>query len=235
MTAAAANTAAWQAHAEQRLADTTPQARTPSARMQWTQHPNTGPGAELLGDLAGRLVVELGCGPAHNLAHLVHHHQAVGIGVDAAGAQIHRADIRYGHLDGLTLHTADATDFLTTSEHTIDVVYCVFGALGLSPPDPILAGIRQRLHAGGRLGFSVPHPPRVHSDNPPGPVADTLALPDGQRRPITRWIPGPAGWADLLTRHGFTVDDQQILSPTTSPSCLIITAHPTRRTARRQP
>ncbi|MEV0733622.1 class I SAM-dependent methyltransferase [Polymorphospora sp. NPDC050346] len=224
MTTTAANTAAWQAHAKQRLADTAPQARTPPARMQWTQHPNTGPGAELLGDLAGQLVVELGCGPAHNLAHLVHHHQAVGIGVDAARAQIHRAKVLYGHLDGLTLLTADATEFLTTTKRTFDVVYCAFGALGLSPPDPILAGIRQRLHAGGRLGFSVPH---IRSDNPPGPIADTLALPDGQHRPITRWIPSPAGWTDLLTRHGFTVDDQQFLPPTTRPGCLIMTAHPT--------
>ena len=227
MTVTAANTAAWQAHAEQRLADRTTRPRKPPTRMQWTQHPNTGPGAELLGDLSGRFVVELGCGPAHNLAYLVHHHQAVGIGVDAARAQIHRAEVLYGHLDDLTLFTADSADFLTTTKHTFDVVYSVFGALGLSPPDPILAGIRRRLRAGGRLGFSVLHEARVHGGNSPGPVPGALALPDGQHRAITRWALGLVGWADLLSRHGFTVDEQQVLSPITGQSCLIITAHST--------
>jgi SAM-dependent methyltransferase len=227
MTATPANVAAWQTHAEQRLAEAAPRSGTPPAEIQWTQHLNTGPGAELLGELAGQLVVELGCGPAHDLAHLVYHHQVTGVGVDAARAQIRRAEILYGHLDDLTLITAGATDFLTTTKHVFDVAFCVFGTLGLSPPDPILGGIRQRLRAGGRLGFSVPHLPRGYSDDPFGPVADTLELPDRQRQPIVRWGPGPVGWADLLTRHGFTVDHQYILSPTTGPGCLIVTAHPT--------
>ena len=90
-TAAADNIAAWQAHAEQRLADGPPQPREPPTRMQWGQQPDLGPGAEILGALAGRRVLELGCGPSHNLAHLVRHHHSIGTGVDAAPAQILRA------------------------------------------------------------------------------------------------------------------------------------------------
>ena len=233
MTSTVLNTAAWQAHAEQRLAHHRPQARESPTRMQWTQHPGLGPGTKILGDLAGRLVLELGCGPGHNLAHLVARHHAIGFGVDTAAAQIARARLHYGHLDGLTLLTADAADFLSTTEHTFDVVYCVFGALGLSPPDPILAGIRQRLHTGGTLAFSTTHQPGLRNGHTPGPVIDTLALPDGQHRTITRWAAHPSGWTALLARHGFTTKDQHIVKPAQGPSCLIITANPTRATARR--
>lgn len=228
--ATAANTAAWQAHAEQRLAAGPPEPLTPPPRMQWTQHPGAGPGAEILGDLAGRRVVELGCGPAHNLAHLVSHHDAIGVGVDAAPAQIERARAHYGHLARLPFVTADATAFLTATGFTFDVCYCVFGALGLTPPDPLLAAIGQRLRPGGRLAFSVQHRTGRSLDQSHQPVLDTLALPYGQHMPITRWTPGVSAWVDLLDRHGFAVDGLNTPAPdntSAGSNCLVITAHHT--------
>jgi SAM-dependent methyltransferase len=227
MTHSTSNTAAWQEHAEQRVADHPPHPRQPPTRMQWTQQPGRGPAAELLGELTGRHVLELGCGPGHNLAHLVDHHHATGIGIDAAPAQIHRARVHYGHLPGLTLITADAAPFLTTTRHTFDAIYCAFGALGLSPPEPILAGIHQRLRPGGLLAFSVSRPSSRHERGTAGPVPGTLALPDGSRRPITRWTPDLPGWTDLLTASGFTTTQQHTVTTTPGPGCLIITAHPT--------
>lgn len=64
----------WHAHALQRVAAGPAEPLTPPARMEWTPHRGYGPGAELLGaDLRGRHVLELGCGPGHNAAHLAHH------------------------------------------------------------------------------------------------------------------------------------------------------------------
>ena len=144
--------------------------------MHWTQHPGLGPGAELLGNAAGRLIPELRCGPGHHLAHLVRHHQAIGIGVDAAPAQIRRARALNGHIVGLSLVTDAATAFMTTTEHTFDIVYCIFCALGLSPPDPILTGIRQPLRPGGRLAFSTTHHAST-GDHPASPAPEGCIRP----------------------------------------------------------
>jgi SAM-dependent methyltransferase len=226
----ATNIAAWQAHASQRLAAAPPQPLTPPTRMQWTQHRDTGPGAEILGNLNGKVIAELGCGPAHNLAHLVHHHGAIGIGVDAAPAQIQRARAHYGHVTNLTTIAADATTFLAATRRPIDVIYCVFGAIGLTPPDPLLAAIAHRLRPGGRLAFSVQHRTKHHHQT--HRAADTLTLPNGQHRPIARWAPGDAdAWIRLLNRHNFAVDDLLSPCPTganpNAPDCLIFTANHT--------
>ncbi len=45
--------------------------------MEWSTHPGLGPGAEILGldlDLRCKRILELGCGPGHNVAHLAKHH-----------------------------------------------------------------------------------------------------------------------------------------------------------------
>jgi SAM-dependent methyltransferase len=219
------NAAAWHAHATQRIhaGDTRPAA--PPNRMHWTPHPGRGPDAGLLGDLTGRRVVELGCGPGHNLAHLVSAHGATGIGVDAAPAQIHRARARYGHLPRLTFTTADAVDYLTTATIEIDVCYSVFGAVGLTPPHTLIAAVARRLQPGGRLVFSVPHPHRPgRRPGPHDPSPDTLTLPNGTHAPILRWEPDTTSWITLLRRHGLRIDTvAEPADPTTGrPSCLLV-------------
>lgn len=110
----AVNLAAWQAHAQQRLAQDVPGPLTPPTRLELTQHPGHGPGPEIIGALLGCCVVELGCGPGHNLAHLVAHHGAVGVGVHAVPDQVKRARAHYGHLPGIDFIAADAATYLTT-------------------------------------------------------------------------------------------------------------------------
>ncbi|WP_416959756.1 class I SAM-dependent methyltransferase [Streptomyces sp. Agncl-13] len=59
----------------------------------------TGPGDEVLGDLRGRRVLDLGCGPARHAAHLARDLGAVVDAVDSSPTQIQRARARYGDLD----------------------------------------------------------------------------------------------------------------------------------------
>lgn len=209
------NRTAWQAHAQQRQAIEPARLSVPPESMYWTQAPGVGPGAEILGDLVGRRVAELGCGAGHHLAHLVAH-GAIGTGVDAAPTQIERAEARYGHLPGITFTTEDANDLLLRIVAGFDICYSVFGAIGLSPPGRLLSAIAVALRPGGLLAFSVPHPAT--------PAADVLILPSGVRVPIRRWQPSTSEWLRLLGAAGLRVLDVYKLGERTEAMTLLITA-----------
>lgn len=117
------NRAAWDRRARQR-ADTERAGPAPvGTRIDWTQHPGHGPSAELLGELTGRRVVELGCGPGDTIAHLAARHDADATGVDASPAQIARARTRFGHISGLRFTVNEASTWLagdTTPTSTAD-------------------------------------------------------------------------------------------------------------------
>jgi SAM-dependent methyltransferase len=105
----------------------------PPERFELTRVPGVGPDASLLGDLAGSVVVEIGCGSGHNLAHLVARHGAVGIGIDHDPAKIHRARTFYGNLPGLQFIHGDAEHELQhRAPGSVDAVLSIFGALSFT-------------------------------------------------------------------------------------------------------
>jgi SAM-dependent methyltransferase len=186
----------WQAHALTRLVVEDPGPAPIRDRMFWGRWPDIGPGAEILGDLTGRRIIEIGCGPGHNLAHLVAHHDAIGLGIDAAPAQIKRANNKYGHVPGIAFADAEATELLSVTDATFDIVMSVFGALSFTDPRPLLSAVCRRLTPTGVLAFSVRD--------------DRLDDPDA-----------PA-WIGQLTAAGFDVRTANRLTDAT----LLITARP---------
>lgn len=203
-----AQTSPWHAHAAQRLATTPAHALTPPARMEWSTHRGLGPGTEILGrNLRGKHLLELGCGPGHNTAHLAQHHQARATGVDLAGLQVHRAHSHYGHIDGATFTAGHALHHLQATGQTFDAIYSVFGAVGLVAPELLLAAISRRLVTDGVLAFSVPHPARAgrHPSKDDQPREDHVTLPDHTRRPIARWEFDTHRWAAHLSRTGLHI------------------------------
>jgi hypothetical protein len=88
-------------------------------RLDWTRQSGTGPDPGILGPLAGRTVVELGCGSGHNLAHLIAAITRPASASTATPAKIRRADQLYGQLDRLRfVHDDDATHGLRHSHKT---------------------------------------------------------------------------------------------------------------------
>ncbi|WP_204018478.1 class I SAM-dependent methyltransferase [Sphaerimonospora thailandensis] len=167
------------------------------------------------------LVIELGCGPGHHLAHLVEAHGITGVGVDIVTGQIERARTLYGYLPGITFVTSDATEFLREHREAYAVCYSVFGAVGLTPPDLLLSAISAALRPSGLLAFSVPHPSRRHRDN-------TLLLPSGDKVPIQRWEPAIPDWMTLLAASDLEVDEVRHLTGpdlADGPTTLLIVAH----------
>ncbi|MDH6575588.1 class I SAM-dependent methyltransferase [Kitasatospora sp. MAP5-34] len=195
-------------------------------RMEWTQQPGVGPGAEILGDdLTGRRIVELGCGAGHNTAHLA----AVGaraIGVDRSAGQIRRAIGHYRHTGALFVH-GSALIHLTRSAVPLHAVVSVFGAVGLTEPTRLLASASARLTPGGILAFAVPHPQRTGTLTRNPITRESVDLPGGSQTTVERWELDPAGWSRALNRSGLAVIAvEHYFAPVDArwPTTLLITA-----------
>ncbi|MGW2937135.1 class I SAM-dependent methyltransferase [Streptomyces sp. NPDC001156] len=200
-----AQASAWYAHALQRTTARPAEPLTVPARTEWTTRPGSGPGAEILGpDLRRKRILELGCGPGHNAAHLATRHGAQVTGVDLVGLQVRRARSHYGRLNNLTFVADHALHYLQASDEQFDAVYSVFGAIGLVAPELLLPAIAQHLKTGRTLAFSVPHPQRGgrRPCTDDRPRRDYVTLPDRTRRPIARWDFDADRWEKHLARAG---------------------------------
>jgi SAM-dependent methyltransferase len=129
---------------------------TAPARFEWTRQPGIGPGAAILIPLAGATVIEIGCGGGHNLAHLVAHCGAIGIGVDHDPAKIDRARGGYGHLPGIHFVLTDARTYLkAATPGSADLVVSIFGAFSFTDPLPLLTDAARVLRPGGQLAITL--------------------------------------------------------------------------------
>ncbi|WP_043466800.1 bifunctional 2-polyprenyl-6-hydroxyphenol methylase/3-demethylubiquinol 3-O-methyltransferase UbiG [Kitasatospora sp. MBT66] len=201
----------------------------PPERFEWGTAPGMGPGTPVLGqELRRRRILELGCGYGRNAAHLAGLHGAEVTAVDLVDLQIKQANESYGRLAGLTFVTFDALDFLNLGRSEFDVVYSVFGAVGLVSPSLLLAAVARRLRRQGILAFSVPHPSRGGIPRARGaqPRPDLLPLPGGPGRPVARWELDEQGWRSALGTAGMRIVRTFELgtSPRAQPNTLMIVA-----------
>lgn len=194
-----ANTLAWDTYARQKPERRRVNAAGEATWFNWTQYPDHGPGADVLGVRPGHRVLDLGCGKGGNLAHLATL-GARAVGVDVSPAQLQRARERWGLL-GLSLHRQDAVDYLTSGgAEDFDSVFSVFGAVYFTDPARLLPAVRARLRPGGVLAFSQ-FPP---VDGCYGCQASLIQRgPDEDPLVVRRWDYLPEAWEALLTEHGF--------------------------------
>ncbi|KQR16037.1 class I SAM-dependent methyltransferase [Cellulomonas sp. Leaf334] len=139
--------------------------------------------ARLLGDVAGRRVLEVGAGAAQCARWLV------GEGVDvvatdvsggmlAAGA---RYDAAVGHKTPLVQADARVLPF---ADDTFDVAFTAFGALPFVPDaDRVHAEVARVLRPGGRWVFAVTHPVRWAFPDDPGEAGLTATRSYFDRTP----------------------------------------------------
>lgn len=176
--------------------------------FSWAWSQDGGPGAEVLGDLTGLRVGDLGAGSARQAAHLVARHQpARVVAVDASAAQHAMATSLYSGLaPRLHLVHAEAVGHLRTTHGSYDVLYSVFGAVDFTDPRDLLPAACAALRPGGRLVFST----LAHYMN--GEPAETAVVhadipartPDGTPTTMRRWVLREHLWATLLDTAGLT-------------------------------
>ncbi|XIE81619.1 class I SAM-dependent methyltransferase [Streptomyces sp. SBR177] len=176
--------------------------------FRWTWGQDDGPGAELLGDLTGKTVCELGAGAARQAAHLATHHDPARVdAVDSSPAQHALATDLYASLGPrLRLVHRDVVAHLHGAPSVYDVLYSVFGAPDFTDPRVLLPAAAGALRPGGRLVFATlahyitgaPAQPDVT------PVDIPAKTPDGTPATMTRWVLQEQLWSKLLEQAGFT-------------------------------
>ncbi|WUJ27232.1 class I SAM-dependent methyltransferase [Streptomyces sp. NBC_00388] len=174
----------------------------------WTWSQDGGPGSEVLGDLTGLCVGDLGAGSARHAAHLATRRQpAQVVAIDSSAAQHARAIGLYGHLaPRLHLVHADVVDHLRIAPDTYDVLYSVFGAIDFNDPRELLPAAAAALRPGGRLVFSTlshylsgesAETDVVHADIP-------AKTPAGAPATMRRWVLQEHVWTEVLDRAGLS-------------------------------
>ncbi|MFF7074421.1 class I SAM-dependent methyltransferase [Streptomyces pseudovenezuelae] len=173
--------------------------------FNWTQYPDHGPGAELLGEPA--TVADLGCGGGRNTAHLAGRGARV-VGVDLSPVLLAQARERWQEVAGLRFVERSAVDFLTETDERFDAVCSVYGAVWFTDPDVLLPLLRKRLAPDGILAFSQ-EPPIEGCHGAQGTYIRRKN--GGPPVPVVRWAHTCEQWRDILARHGFVTLDTRIV------------------------
>ena len=175
--------------------------------------------AGVLGDVAGRDVLEVGSG-AGQCSRWVRTQGGRAYGLDLSHRQLQhsrRIDASTGIVVPSVLGTATALPF---ADDSFDVVFSSFGALQfISEIDEAVAETARVLRRGGRYAFSITHPTRWMFPDDPGEEGLTASQSYWDRTPYVE-LEDASGevayvehhrtlgdWVGLLARHGFRLTD----------------------------
>ncbi|WP_251075930.1 class I SAM-dependent methyltransferase [Streptomyces sp. ISL-12] len=190
--------------------------------FHWIWSQDGGPGSEVLGDLTGKVVGDLGAGAARHAAHLATHHTPARVdAVDASPAQHAMATDLYGHLSPhLRIIRSDVVKHLRTEAGTYDVLYSVFGAVDFTDPHELLPAAATALRPGGLLAFSTlaRYLGGTSAEADVVPAEIPAKAPDGETATMRRWVLQENVWMKALDESGFTrISVERLLSTIDTP------------------
>jgi SAM-dependent methyltransferase len=163
--------------------------------------------AQLLGPtsaLAGRRVLEIGCGGAA-CARWLAAQGAVTVAFDLAHRQLTHAQRLEREPPGVHLLQADARH-IPMADATVDIACSAFGALPfVADSGAVMAEVYRVLRAGGRFVFSVTHPVRWALPDDPGPAGLTISSSYFDRTP---YVESDADGRATYVEHHRTFGDR---------------------------
>ncbi|HUR73173.1 MAG TPA: class I SAM-dependent methyltransferase [Sporichthya sp.] len=161
--------------------------------------------AGLLGPVAGRRVLEVGCG-AGQCARWLAKAGAKVVGLDLAEGQLRHSqalDARTGTVVPVVL--ADATN-LPFADASFDLACSAYGAVPfVADSARVMREVARVLLPGGRWVFSVSHPVRWCLPDDPGPAGLTVRDSYFDRRP---YVESVAGGRAVYAEHHRTMSDR---------------------------
>jgi SAM-dependent methyltransferase len=198
--------------------------------FRWAWDQVSGPGAEVLGELAGRVVGDLGAGAGRQAAYLAVRHGVARVdAVDGSAAQCGMAEGLFGHLaPRLRVVRADAVAHVRAAPGAYDVLYSLFGAVCFSEPGELLPAAFGALRPGGRLVFAT-LAECVDGAPARGEVAAVevgARTAAGEAAVMRRWVLRGEVWERALREAGFTgVEVETLAGEARTPGALLVTAY----------
>ncbi|MFD0548252.1 NUDIX domain-containing protein [Streptomyces rectiviolaceus] len=181
-------------------------------RIDWGFWSGVGPGAEALGDIRGKRVLDIGSGPGHHAVHLARAHEALVDGIDLSPTQHQRALRAHGSEPGVHFVCADVVEHLRHAT-PYDAAYGI-RTFGCIDPHHLLPALRHGLADGAPLVFSALHTggDGQGPSNEVAPRQEFIRLRDEEPIPTLMRVLAPHLWRDLLTDHGFRVETTELLT-----------------------
>jgi SAM-dependent methyltransferase len=175
--------------------------------------------AHVLGDVAGRAVLEIGCGAAQCARWLTSQGARV-VGLDVSHRQLQHGR-RIDADTGLDVPTVCATaTSLPFADGSFDIAFSAFGALQfVYDAGAAVAEVARVLRPGGRFAFSVTHPIRWSMPDDPSESGLVVTSSYWDRTPYVEQDPETGAvsyaehhrtvgdWVRLLAGHGFVLED----------------------------
>ena len=190
--------------------------------------PNWGPFGEcrsldLLGNLDGLTVLEVGCGSGHSIAHAAERGAARIYGIDISTTQIALAsELNRAHIDAGRVQLIESPMEERLDLRGIDLIFSIYAIGWTRDPAATFRNLAAYLKPGGRLVWSWGHPlfPEVLPDAGKFVLRDSYSYFDEQSQFAARWCGSDGAivqnrmlgtWFHYLTEGGFTV--HQLLEP----------------------
>ena len=177
------------------------------ARFVWGPEGLDEAAVQLLGPtstLAGRRVLEIGCGAA-TCARWLAAQGAVSVAFDLSQRQLTHAQQLNGTPPAVHLLQADARH-IPIGDATIDVACSAFGALPfVADSAAVMSEVYRVLRPGGRFAFSVTHPMRWALPDDPGPGGLTISSSYFDRTP---YVESDADGRATYVEHHRTFGDR---------------------------
>jgi SAM-dependent methyltransferase len=185
------------------------------------ERPNT---IALLGDVAGRHVLELGCGSGPLTAWLVDHGATVSA-LDVSPEMLRLAADRVGR--AASLRVADAAHPLPFLANSFDLVVGSLVLHYIEAWEPVLREVRRVLRPSGTAVFSTHHPtmdwlaPPPEDDFPTTSVTEVWEKGTGEFE-VTFWRRPLTAMTDAIATAGFVVE--RLVEPEPAPD--LAESHP---------
>jgi SAM-dependent methyltransferase len=164
---------------------------------------------QILGDVSGREVLELGCGAAQWSIALAP------LGARVVGLDISAAQLGHARRSAPDLALVEASgEQLPFADDSFDVVFCDHGALSFCDPEVSVPEVSRVLRSGGLLAFCCTHPilyltwddeREAQTRKLQMDYADLgrMALAEG----TIDWVLPAGGWIRVLRANAFAIED----------------------------